>query len=88
MLGRLLNSSGLELDGSEATGSTFPLPQLKKKLLALTVELHEGKGFFVLRGLNPADYTPEDNIIIYLGISSYIAETRGKQDDAGNMLCL
>jgi len=75
------------LDGSAVTASNFPLPGLGDRLLQLAIDLHDGKGFFVLRGLNPADYSPEDNIVIFLGISSYIAERRGKQDEAGNMLC-
>jgi len=82
----LAHFQDLELDGSAVTASTFPLPGLREKLLQLAGELHDGKGFFVLRGLNPAGYSPEDNIVIFLGISSYIAETRGKQDEAGNML--
>jgi len=77
---------GLELDGSELMMSNFPLPGLRSILLHLAAELHDGKGFFVVRGLNSADYSPEDNVLIFLGISSYIAETRGKQDEAGNML--
>jgi hypothetical protein len=83
----ITNLSGLELDGSEVMASNFPLPDLHDKLIQLAADLHDGKGFFILRGLNPSNYSPEDNIVIFLGLSSYIAETRGKQDEAGNMLC-
>jgi len=40
----------------------------------------------VLRGLDPRRYSALDNIIIYLGICSYIAEIRGCQDYDGRML--
>jgi len=51
----------------------------------LAVELHRGKGFFVVRGLNPNAYSLEDNTIIFLGMSSYIGEKRGKQTDDGRI---
>lgn len=54
--------------------------------LTLAVELHSGRGFFVLRGLDPKLYTGEQNAIIFVGISSYIGETRGRQDREGKML--
>ncbi|KAM0424267.1 hypothetical protein ACHAPT_010412 [Fusarium lateritium] len=76
----------LELDGSEITESNIPLPNLGEKLHALSVDLYDGKGFFTLRGLDPSEYSAEDNVIMYLGLSSYIALTRGKQDEEGNML--
>ncbi|KAL4928973.1 uncharacterized protein BDV17DRAFT_290980 [Aspergillus undulatus] len=53
------NESGLSID--EANQFNFPLPTLGKALRALALEIHEGKGFFVLRGLNPDKYTIEDN---------------------------
>lgn len=66
--------------------SNFPLPTLGPKLLALSHDVHSGKGFCVIRGLNPAAYTVEDLTLVYLGVQSYIAEQRGRQDKRGNML--
>jgi hypothetical protein len=40
----------------------------------------------VIRGLNPANYSVEDLTLAYLGVQSYIAEQRGRQDKRGNML--
>jgi hypothetical protein len=74
------------LDGSEISVINFPLPNLGAKLLQLTQQLHDTIGFFVLRGLNPEEYSQEDNILIFLGISSYVGEKRGRQDEAGSML--
>jgi hypothetical protein len=39
-----------------------------------------------LRGLEPRKYNAEDNVIIYAGVSSYVAERRGKQDEKNNCL--
>ncbi|KAJ5578206.1 uncharacterized protein N7459_007170 [Penicillium hispanicum] len=61
--------------------STFPLPQLHPTLRDLSKELHNGRGFFVLRGLRIDDYSREDNIIIYTGVSSHIGSIRGRQQD-------
>lgn len=65
---------------------TFPLPTLGPKLNIVSKELHDGIGFAVLRGLDPKNYSPLDNLLLYLGITSYIAETRGCQDYDGRMV--
>jgi hypothetical protein len=59
---------------------TFPLPTLSSLLRQHAKELSSGRGFFVLRGLTPDNYTTEENIIIYAGVSSYIGSIRGRQD--------
>ena len=48
--------------------------------------IHYGRGFVVLRGLQPDKYSNFDNILLYLGVTSYIAETRGMQDFDGRMI--
>lgn len=60
--------------------ATFPLPELSSKLRSLSTTLHEGRGFFVLRGLTPDSYSVRDNTAIYAGIASHIALVRGRQD--------
>lgn len=76
---------GLGLDGNEVIQNTFPLPTLQHRLRGLTKDLHQGRGFFTIRGLDPDEFSPEDNILVFLGISSYVAEKRAKQDDSGNI---
>jgi hypothetical protein len=66
--------------------SNFPLPTLGPVLRAVSRDLHEGKGFGVLRGINPKNYSVEDLTTIWLGLQSYIADQRGRQDKRGNML--
>ncbi|PWY83565.1 TfdA family oxidoreductase [Aspergillus heteromorphus CBS 117.55] len=61
--------------------STFPLPTLHPILRDLSREVHLGRGFFVLRGLRIDNYSREDNIIIYGGVSSHIGNIRGRQED-------
>jgi Taurine catabolism dioxygenase TauD, TfdA family len=59
---------------------TFPLPRLHSKLREISQELHSGYGFKVIRGIPVAKYSREDNVIIYAGISSHIANLRARQD--------
>lgn len=40
----------------------------------------------MLRGLQPDKYSNLDNILLYLGVTSYIAERRGMQDFDGRMI--
>lgn len=62
------------------TKDTFPLPKVHAELRRLSYELHFGHGFFVIRGIRVDDYTREENIIIYTGLSAHIAAQRGRQD--------
>jgi len=40
----------------------------------------------VIRGLEPALYSAEDNLTIFLGLADYIGDIRGIQDRKGNMI--
>ncbi|KAL1902819.1 hypothetical protein Sste5346_000730 [Sporothrix stenoceras] len=77
---------GLGLDGEHVSRNTFPLPQLGAKLDELSSEVHEGRGFCLVRGVNPADYSVGDLTLVYLGVQTYIADQRAHQDSRGNML--
>ncbi|KAM6498993.1 hypothetical protein JOM56_006941 [Amanita muscaria] len=68
--------------------STFPLPTLGPILRNLSKELHSGRGFFVLRTIPVDNYTREDNVAIYAGISSYVGGLRGVQDQKRNGVLL
>lgn len=74
------------MDLSNVNKATFPLPTLGSDLENLSSCVHEGRGFFVLRGLDPILFSKEDNVVLYLGVSSYIAERRGRQNQDGMML--
>ncbi|KAK3395145.1 hypothetical protein B0H63DRAFT_64633 [Podospora didyma] len=87
LLTALASFKALGLDAQKVTKATFPLPNLQPRLERVCRDVYDGKGFAVVRGLNPDDYPdPTDLTIVYLGISSYIAEKRGRQDQRGSML--
>ncbi|KAH6659976.1 hypothetical protein BKA67DRAFT_653179 [Truncatella angustata] len=75
-----------ELDGDLVSSANFPLPNLGPKLRSIRHELYDGRGFSVIRGIDPKDFTVEDLTMIWLGVQAYIADQRGCQDHKGNML--
>ncbi|KAK1756955.1 hypothetical protein QBC47DRAFT_443599 [Echria macrotheca] len=77
---------GCGLYGDEVSRESFPLPTLEAKLDAACRDIHDGRGFVVLRGLDPQRYSKEDNINIYLGVAAYIGDIRGIQNKKGDML--
>lgn len=87
---RSLTCYGLELDLNEdhISPQTFPLPQLEARLRDASLELHKGRGFFVVKGLEQVPCDVEDSVKVFLGIASYIANQRGRQDKQGNVLCM
>ncbi|KAL9110184.1 MAG: hypothetical protein Q9227_005244 [Pyrenula ochraceoflavens] len=76
----------LGLDGNEVNLHNFPLLSLGARLKLAAFDLHIGKGFVNIRGLDPTEFSPEDNALVFLGLSSYIGEKRAKQDEDGNMM--
>ncbi|KAH8804578.1 hypothetical protein F5884DRAFT_418504 [Xylogone sp. PMI_703] len=73
----LRHFQGLGLAPGHISPEKFPLPPRLKDLLAgISEEIHEGRGFGVLRGLDPQRFTPEENVIVFAGISSYVGERR------------
>ena len=75
-----------ELEGDEVSRENFPLPNLGPRLSQACEEVYNGLGAVILRGLIVEDYTPADLLVIFLGISSYIADQFGIQDRLGTML--
>jgi hypothetical protein len=80
------SDAALELDGRFVNRNNFPLKHLGNRLKKLCYEIHNGKGFGLVRGLDPANFTVEDGMTVFLGIQSYIAEERAQQDSKGNMV--
>lgn len=66
--------------------ATFPLPTLSPKLCDQAKELHQGRGFFVLRGIPVERYSRLDSVIAYVGISAHVGDLRGRQDPSGMVL--
>ncbi|KAK3337583.1 hypothetical protein B0T19DRAFT_79272 [Cercophora scortea] len=56
---------------------TFPLPQpLAQRLRDISNEIHEGRGFVVLRGWDPSTHTDEENVIAFCGVASHVGVKR------------
>ncbi|KAL6713798.1 hypothetical protein ACLMJK_008290 [Lecanora helva] len=79
-------SLSISPDPEKINKETFPLPTLNSVLDCVSKEIHDGKGFAVLRGLDPKKYSTLDNVLLYVGITSHIAEIRGCQDYDGRMI--
>lgn len=62
----------------------FPLPTLTSPLNTMADDLHNGKGFTIIRGLNSP--TPDHDSIAFLGLSAYMAPQFGRQDQDGSMI--
>ncbi|KJA19204.1 hypothetical protein HYPSUDRAFT_69375 [Hypholoma sublateritium FD-334 SS-4] len=77
---------GLNVPFGQISPATFPLPTLGPVLRNLARELHHGRGFFVLRTIPVDSYSKSDNVLVYSGVSSYVAEVRGLQDKNGGVL--
>ncbi|KAK8016863.1 hypothetical protein PG993_015052 [Apiospora rasikravindrae] len=71
---------------NELSPGTFPLPNLGYKLREVSKTIHEGRGAAIIKGLCPSDYTMEDNIIMFAGLSSYVGDQRGRQSALGDVL--
>ena len=70
--------SGRSLPRHLINKATFPLtPEFSSNLRRMThTHLNERAGFLILRGVDPEQYTDEENIILFAGISSHIASQR------------
>ncbi|KFY56501.1 hypothetical protein V496_06700, partial [Pseudogymnoascus sp. VKM F-4515 (FW-2607)] len=73
------------LNGDLATPTTFPLPTLGPKLRALSSELYSGRGVCLIRGLEKGMYEGEEGMVVFMGLQSYVAGMKGRQDERGNM---
>ncbi|KAL9107070.1 MAG: hypothetical protein Q9227_008016 [Pyrenula ochraceoflavens] len=69
----------LGLSHEKITKDTFPLPSLGFRLSELADSLFQDRGFFVLRGLDSRAYTPEDWVIVTVGLCCYICTEFGSQ---------
>jgi hypothetical protein len=67
----------LGLSRGNISPQTFPLPQLiSGKLRNINEEVNNGRGFVVLRGITVSDYSEEDVIVLYAGLTSHVASHR------------
>ena len=62
---------------------TFPLQSFKTKLRSYSRQIHDGLGFVLLRGFPIDQLSPEERVIAFAGVSSYIGNIRALQDPSG-----
>ncbi|UPK97195.1 hypothetical protein LCI18_008130 [Fusarium solani-melongenae] len=84
----LLEEGRQSPDPDAVNRDTFPLPNLGPKLKEVSATVHDGTGFSILRGLDPSKYSTLYNVLVYLGVTTYIADLRGCQDYDGRMLVM
>lgn len=79
--------TGLDLAPESISPKTFPLPQeLSGRLKRISHDCYNGRGFGVLRGLDPTAFTDEENVLVFAGVSSHVAPKRGFQDIARELV--
>ncbi|PHH68037.1 hypothetical protein CDD82_895 [Ophiocordyceps australis] len=76
----------LGLDGDAISRDNFTLARLGPRLEEVRWQVHEGRGFGLVRGLQVEKYGVEDLTMLYLGIQCYVGNEYGRQDAKGNML--
>ncbi|RSL54685.1 hypothetical protein CEP54_009755 [Fusarium duplospermum] len=81
-----MSAMSLGIKGKDIKQSSFPLPSLGKTLCGLRHDIYHGRGFATLRGFKVDALSPADITTAYLGLTSYIAEKRGKQNQQGTMM--
>ncbi|GAA4478568.1 TauD/TfdA family dioxygenase [Rhodococcus olei] len=63
-----------DLDLTEITADTFPLPTVGRLLSRLRDELWSGRGFVLIRGLSRERYTDDDLARIYCGLGAHLGD--------------
>lgn len=68
---------GLGLPRGFMSRETFPLSAaLSERLGRINDTLNNGRGFQVVRGIEPSKYTEDEHIILFIGISAHVASDR------------
>jgi len=77
------------LEPSRIDQTTFRLPDpLAKRLDTVSERCYSGRGFCVVRGIDPTKFTDEENALLFTGISAHVAPIRGFQDiTKSHVLC-
>jgi hypothetical protein len=71
----------LNLGPESLSPDTFPLSEeLDSRLKNISYDCYNGRGFGVLRGVRTENLTDEEKVIVFAGVSTHVAPTRGFQD--------
>jgi Taurine catabolism dioxygenase TauD, TfdA family len=74
-----------DFDIATMTSGDFELPTLEAKLLELSRELIQGRGFALLRGLPVANYNEREAVTIFYGLGTHLGSARS-QNAKGHLL--
>lgn len=76
-----------ELGGEDISRDTFQLPSSLQRMLSnVKRDVYEGAGYGIIKGIDPTEYSAEDNLLLYLGIIDYIGPIRGVQNRHGDII--
>jgi hypothetical protein len=78
-----LLASGADIAG--ITQESFPLPALSKKLVAISDEVVNGRGFALMRGMPVTEWSLKKSAIAYFGVGTYLGNARS-QNAMGHVL--
>ena len=76
----LAHFKGLGRPLGHVSPETFPLPTLRARLRALSAEVHDGRGFAVVRNLPVSARSRADVLAMYAGLACHVAPRFGRQD--------
>lgn len=76
----------LSIPIAEITRENFPLPRLGPTLRDISRNIYEGTGVNLLRGFPIQNYAKEEQIIIFLGLNSWVGDQRLNQG-TGRGIC-
>ncbi|KIH92036.1 taurine catabolism dioxygenase family protein [Sporothrix brasiliensis 5110] len=77
----------LQIDGHEICKDNFvPPANIRDALFAASNSLHNATGVCIVKGLNPSLYSDSDNLLLFLGLASFIGDKHGIQDKKGNVI--
>lgn len=79
-------STGSVSSLNDVNPETFYLPSLGRRLRQLGDEVYDGRGLVLLRGLQPDKFSQYDNVLMYKGVTSYIAPDVGVQGPEKDLL--
>ncbi|KAL9619092.1 MAG: hypothetical protein Q9160_006268 [Pyrenula sp. 1 TL-2023] len=80
------SSTGSISSLNDVNPETFHLPSLGCRLRQLGDEVYDGRGLVLLRGLQPDKFSQYDNVLMYKGVTSYIAPDVGVQGPEKDLL--
>jgi hypothetical protein len=80
---RGVRARGLTLD--EVTREEFPLPTLAGRIRDWLRELHDGRGFVLVKGVPVERYSEDDAVLVYWGIGRHLG-TAVSQNADGDLL--